>query len=291
VTLGPKSIIGLAVLIPVVALLIAFMVDGLGTFNLFVPKDATSHRVASGIAYGAGPRHSLDIYAPTTPRKNLPVIVFFYGGSWKGGYRQGYEFAGRALAAQGFVVVVPDYRILPEVHYPAFLKDCADAVQWTQAHIAEYEGDPAQIVLAGHSAGAYNAVEIALDPQWLGDNRHALKGVVGIAGPYDFLPLDIPATKAAFGQWPKLEETQPVNHVSADAPPLLLLYGDADTLVKRRNAVNLHAKLNAVGGHATLITYPGVDHIGIMTALSTFYRRKVPVLADLATFAHKVTQK
>jgi acetyl esterase/lipase len=286
---GWKTGLAVALLTPLALLVGAFSYDRLGTFNALVPKDVASRRVATNIAYAQGPRHSLDIYAPVSAGAERPVIVFFYGGSWNSGYRQGYEFAGRALAAQGFVVVIPDYRLVPDVRYPGFLADCASAILWTRAHIGQYGGDGSRIVLAGHSAGAYNAAEVALDPAWLGAQGKAIRGVVGLAGPYDFLPLDVPSTRAAFGQWLRLADTQPVNHVRADAPPMLLLHGLSDTLVRRRNSVNLHAALNAAGGHATLKLYPGIDHIGIMTALSRPYRDAAPVLADVASFAHQVT--
>jgi len=264
-------------------------VDRLGTFNFLLPKDADSRRVAADVAYAAGARHALDIYAPLTVKKNRPVIVFFYGGSWDSGYRQGYEFVGRALAAQGFVVVVPDYRLVPNAQYPDFLRDCADAVRWTHAHIAEYGGDGGKIVLAGHSAGAYNAAEIALDPQWLGADLAEVKGVVGLAGPYDFLPIDGPATRAAFGAWPRLAETQPINHVHKGAPPMLLLHGENDTLVSPKKSVTLAARLTAAGSRALTKFYPQVDHYDIITAFAWPLRTKAPVLIDAARFAHDVT--
>ncbi len=289
--MGWKSSLALAVILPIIALAAIYNYDRLGTFNFFLPKDAGSQRVAENIAYGSGARRTLDVYAPIQPGKNRPVIVFFYGGSWNSGYRQGYAFVGRALAAQGFVVVIPDYRIVPDVRYPAFLQDCADAVRWTRAHVAQYGGDSARIVLSGHSAGAYNAAEIALDPQWLGADGAAIKGVIGLAGPYDFLPLDVASTKAAFGLWPHLADTQPITHVSVDAPPMLLLHGANDTLVRQRNSISLNAKLNAAGGKATLKIYPNTDHIEIVTALAVPFRGKAPVLADMAAFAHSVTEK
>src|SRR3546814_8631076 len=102
---------------------------------------------------------------------------------------------GRAFAAQGFVVAVPDYRLVPKVRFPAFVEDSAAAVKWVRAHIARFGGDPDRIVLAGHSAGAYNAAMLAVDPQWLGPDRAAVKGWATLAGPYEFLPLDTRRTE------------------------------------------------------------------------------------------------
>jgi acetyl esterase/lipase len=264
--------------------------DPLGTFNALMPKDRASARVGEGIAFAAGPRLKLDVYAPRRPRlRPAPVIVFLYGGSWNSGRRQGYAFAGRALAAQGFVVVVPDHRLVPEVRYPEFLEDCAEAVRWARREAGHYGGDGNRIVLVGHSAGAYNAAMLALDPKLLGADREAVRGFAGLAGPYDFLPLDDPSTIAAFGRWPRLAETQPVSHVDRTAPPALLLHGEDDVRVKPRHSQALAARLESVGVAAEAKLYPRLGHVGILTALAVPFRRKAPVLADVALFARKVT--
>jgi len=269
----------------------AFAFDPLGSFNALVPKDRASARVAEGIAFGAGPRLRLDVYAPrATASGPRPVIVFLYGGSWNSGRRQGYAFAARALAAQGFVVVVPDHRLVPEVRYPEFLGDCAAAVRWARREAGRFGGDGGRIVLVGHSAGAYNTAMLALDPGLLGADRTAIRGFAGLAGPYDFLPLDDKSTIAAFGQWPRLAETQPVGHVAAGAPPALLLHGADDVRVKPRNSRALAARLEAAGAEVELKLYPGLGHIGILTALALPFRRKAPVLADVARFAQEVTE-
>jgi acetyl esterase/lipase len=268
----------------------ALMLDPLGTFNALMPKDRASLRVAEGVRYGAGERLKLDVYAPraasTRPR---PVILFIYGGSWNSGRRQSYAFAARALAAQGFVVVVPDYRLVPEVRYPDFLRDCAGALHWTRRHAGAWGGDGERIVVSGHSAGAYNAAMLVLDPGLLGADKAAVRGFAGLAGPYDFLPLDDDSTIAAFGAWPRPAETQPISHASPGAPPVLLLHGEADTRVKPRNSRRLAERLGAAGGDVRLKLYPGLGHVGILTALAMPLRRQAPVLADIAAFAREVT--
>ncbi|HEX8240379.1 MAG TPA: alpha/beta hydrolase [Allosphingosinicella sp.] len=267
----------------------ALLLDPLGSFNFLMPKDRASARVAEGVPYGEGARGKLDVYAPraaaSAPR---PVIVFFYGGSWNSGRRQGYAFAGRALAAQGFVVVIPDYRLVPEVRYPDFLRDGAAAVRWARRNAARFGGDGERIVLAGHSAGAYNAAMLALDPGLLGADRAAVRGLAGLAGPYDFLPLDDEATIAAFGQWPRLAETQPVSHAGPGAPPALLLHGDSDTRVMPRHSRALAARLEKAGADVRLKLYPGVGHVGILADVAIPFRRRAPVLADVAAFGHEV---
>jgi acetyl esterase/lipase len=268
----------------------ALMIDPLGSFNLLMPKDRASALVAEGLSYGEGPRRKLDVYAPraaaASPR---PVIVFFYGGSWNGGRRQGYAFAARALAAQGFVVIVPDYRLVPEVRYPDFLSDCAAAVHWARTNAGAHGGDGERIVLVGHSAGAYNAAMLALDSRLLGADRKAVRGFAGLAGPYDFLPLDDASTIAAFGQWPNAAETQPIRYAAAGAPPALLLHGLDDIRVKPRNSFALAARLKAARVDVRVAPYSGLGHVGILTALAIPFRRQAPVLADVARFAHEVT--
>lgn len=265
----------------------------LRSFNALVPKDGGGARVAHGISYGAGARRLLDVYAPrgrTAPRGPRPVIVFFYGGSWNSGTREGYDFVGRALAARGFVTIVPDYRLVPEVRYPGFIEDGAAAVRWARTHARNHGGDPDRIVLAGHSAGSYIAAMLAVDGRWLGPDRQAVKGFVGLAGPYDFLPFDVAASREAFGVWPDPRETQPVTWAGAGDPPALLLVGDEDTIVRPANSIALAAKLRAAGVAARVIHYRKVGHVGILVSVARPFRGKAPVLADIVTFAETVTR-
>jgi acetyl esterase/lipase len=233
----------------------------------------------------------LDVYAPPGA-VGLPVIVFIYGGSWNSGSKNDYAFAGAALASSGFVSVIPDYRLVPQVRFPDFVEDCAAAVRWAADHAAEYGGDASRIVLVGHSAGAYNVMMLALDAHYLRDagvDASAVRGAIGLAGPYDFLPFDVNATRDAFGAAPDSALTQPVHFARADAPPLLLLWGEADTTVGQRNLRGLDAAIRATGGRVETKTYPGVDHVGIMLALSRPLRGRAPTLADVTAFASRVT--
>jgi acetyl esterase/lipase len=265
----------------------------LKTFNSLVPKDGGTVLAARDQAFAGGPRGRLDLYAPrgTQSGAKLPIIVFFYGGSWNSGAKEGYAFAGRALAARGFLVAVPDYRLVPQVHYPGFIEDGAAAVRWVRANAARFGGDPDRVVLAGHSAGAYNAAMLAYDQRWLGSDHAAIRGFVGLAGPYSFLPLDSPVTRAAFGRSPDLNATQPVTHAGAGDPPALLLVAAQDRLVFPRNSERLAAALQAGGVPAEVRTYDEVGHVGILTAMSRPLRRKAPVVRDLTDFAARVTAR
>jgi acetyl esterase/lipase len=280
--------------IPVILLIMAFSsliaaCSPLRTFNMLVPKDSGVELIERGAAYGPDPRQRADVYRPRALQEPLPIIVFLYGGSWQSGLREGYGFAGRAFASRGFVVAIPDYRLVPQVRFPTFLEDCAAAVRWVRANAARLGADPDRIVLVGHSAGAYNGAMLALDPRWLGEDRKAVRGFAGLAGPYDFLPLDSPATIAAFGRERDLPATQPVGFASAGDPPALLLHGGEDRTVYPRNSRRLAERLQAAGVDATLRLYPDVGHIKIVTSLARPLRGQAPVLRDIEAFARQVT--
>lgn len=274
--------------------MLAFLVAAcspLAIFNTVTPKDGLASPPVRAIAYAGAPRQKLDVYpAPTGARR--PVIVFVYGGGWDSGRRQDYEWAGRAFAAQGFVAVLPDYRLTPEVRFPAFLEDGAASIRWVRDNIVRYGGDPDRIVLVGHSAGAYNVVMLGLDRRWLDGAavpQSAIRGVVGLAGPYDFYPWDADASRNAFGAYPEPLQTQPVTFVRADAPPLLLLHGDIDTTVRARNTRRLEARVLEAGGRVETKIYAGVDHRAIVLALSRPLRGRAATLEDATAFAKRVT--
>src|ERR1700722_332438 len=213
--------------------------------NSFVSRD--DFRLVSGTSYGEGPRRTLDLYLPKSDEAKKPVVVFVCGGDWDSGKKEDYPFVGDALAKRGFIVVIPDYRIYPEVRYPAFLEDGASAVRWTLAHIAAYGGDPDKVSVMGHSAGGYIALMLALDGQWLGANRARIKSAVGLAGPYDFLPLTDPVLKIIFGTEAALARTQPITYVDGKAPPVLLVTGRLDRIVSPGNVTRLAARIRAHG--------------------------------------------
>ena len=250
-----------------------------------------------GQAYGPGPRNKLNIWVPTgtKPSDRLPVVVWLYGGGWYSGERDDYGFAGRALARQGFIVVIPDYRVVPEGHWPDFLQDSAAAVAWTDAHIANYGGDPDRIALSGHSAGAYNAVMLALDPQWMkgaGSDASIIRGVAALAGPYDFLPFEKGGrADVAMGDIRPIERTQPIRFVRGDAPPLWLGHGTADTVVRVGNSQRLAAAMHKAGGLATLRTYDGLSHNDLVMALTAPLSYKGPILPEMTDFLRGATAK
>lgn len=267
----------------------------LAMLNAVGPRDRGAGRVGRDLAYGDDPRQRMDVHAPTpvsTAADGLPVLVFFYGGGWDSGARRLYGWAAQALAAQGFVVFTPDYRLVPQVHFPAFIDDAAAATARAADLAAAYGGDAGRLGVIGHSAGAYLAMMIALDRRYMAavERPDVIRAAAGLAGPYDFLPFDVAASRNAFGQTPDPTLTQPVTFVRADAPPLWLGHGAADTVVHAEDTTILCERMTVVGGACEAKLYPGLDHADLIAAFSPLFRKKAPVLADATTFlqAHLV---
>ena len=238
------------------------------------------YRLDADIPYGSHPRQKLDVYTPEQPRADGTSVIFFYGGSWASGAKGDYLFVGQALAASGITTIVPDYRVYPEVRYPAFLDDGAAATAWAAKQVGIEK-----LFVAGHSAGAYIAVMMVANTPYLaaaGVDRMKLPGGIGIAGPYDFLPLTSRRLREIFGG--DRRETQPIEYARAPLPPLLLLHGTADMTVKPFNSERLAVAWRRAGGKAELKLYPDVDHIDIAGAYSSLLRQRAPTLEDTISF-------
>ncbi|MDA3922139.1 MAG: alpha/beta hydrolase [Salinisphaera sp.] len=239
------------------------------------------------IAYGDLPRQKLDVYVPNKPAAGSPVVVFFYGGSWQEGNKDGYEFVGQALASRGITAVLPNYRLWPQVKFPAFVDDGAAAVAWTKNHIGAYKGDACHLFIAGHSAGAQIGALITMDGHYLanaGMSKHDVSGFIGMAGPYDFAPMTTPVFKKIFAPESNWPASQPINFAGSDDPPMLLLQGEADHTVKPGNTTNLAARVNASGGHAKVKMYPGVNHVMLLAPLAAVLRFKGDELDQIVDF-------
>lgn len=248
---------------------------------------AQRYRLASDLAYGDGARRRADIYTPETLREPAPVVIYLYGGSWNTGEKETYRFIGAALAARGIVTVIPDYSLYPNARFPAFMEDAAQALRWTRDNIGRFGGDPRRIFLIGHSAGGHIATMLAFDRRWLAavglSPERDIAGVIGLAGAYDFA-IDTDLLRGVFGPPANAAETQPLRFVTADAPPLLLLTGDADVKVKPRNTRALADRVREVGGKVRDLYYPGVGHIEIIAAFSPPFRFLAPVGVDIDEF-------
>lgn len=238
-------------------------------------------------AYGDHPRQRLDVYEPDGEARDKPVVVFFYGGRWSSGERAGFKFVAQALTSRGYVAMVPDYRLYPEVRFPDFVEDGALATAWAHDHAADYGGDPARLFLMGHSAGAHIAAMLATDERYLQAVRGSqgwLAGMIGMAGPYEFLPITAADLKDTFGPEEAWPASQPVNFVDGSEPPMLLMHGADDTTVHAEDSEILADRVNAAGGQAALELYPGIGHIRLIGNLALPLRWFAPQLDRIAAF-------
>ena len=247
--------------------------------NSTVPHDGYTRE--RDIAYGPLARQKLDVYRPTTPRADGKSVIFFYGGSWDSGSKDDYIFVGEALAVRGITAILADYRVYPEVRFPTFLEDAAKATRWAADRVG-----PDKLFLMGHSAGGHIALMLATNTPYLaaaGVDRMKLRGVIGISGPYDFLPLTSRKLVDVFGGTNN-PEMEPITFARAPLPPALLLQGMADNTVYPRNAEHLAAAWRAAGAPIELKLYPGVTHIAIIAAFSDLLRAQAPTLADVTAY-------
>lgn len=260
----------------------------LGTLNAVIPS--RGYAINADVAYGPLARQRLDIYRPSSaaPAAGWPVVVFFYGGSWNRGEKADYKFAGEALASRGVLTLVADYRLYPEVRYPDFLKDSALALGYGFKEAARLGGDPKRVFVMGHSAGGYNAAMLALDARWLGEigrKPSELAGFIGLAGPYEFLPMTNPDAQPVFFHPNYPPNTQPIEFANDTAPRTFLGAAAKDSLIDpQRNSVALAAKLQAAGVPVTLKMYERVNHMSLVASLARPLRFLAPTLDDIVAF-------
>jgi acetyl esterase/lipase len=251
---------------------------GVPLLDIAVPRSGYS--VRRDLRYGEGPRAYLDLYVPDALTAAAPVLLFFYGGSWQSGTKNIYRAFGEAFATAGVITAVADYRLYPEVKYPAFVEDGASAFQYLREKTAEYGGDPARLFLCGHSAGAYIAAMLACNPEFGVDH---IRGVIGIAGPYDFLPLYDPALIDIFGG-DRVMTTQPIKYARNKTPPMLLAHGTADKTVGPGNSRRMATRLSEAGNDVTLIEYQGRGHLDIVLSLAHGFRHLTTLREDMLRF-------
>lgn len=271
----------------------AVALTGCSSLTFFVanaPNSFGSFTRTLDHSYGSERRQTLDIYSPRRPSLR-PVVVFFYGGTWSGGRKSDYAFVGTALAAQGYVTVIPDYRVYPEVRFPAFIEDGARAVAWVQRHAREFGGDPDRIVLMGHSAGAQIAALLALDPAYLraaGVHPDSIAALIGLSGPYALEP-DTDRLRAIFGKPFTAADWQPVRFARRSAPPALLLHGLSDRVVYSSQTAKLRDALLAHGDQVETHLYPGRGHADVIASFSVVARFRTPAFRQTIEFLNRLT--
>ncbi|WP_336080049.1 alpha/beta hydrolase [Thalassospira sp. CH_XMU1448-2] len=278
---APRRILGFAAN-SIVAVLLLAGCDKLGAYNKWQAGDFAPD--IADLAYGSGNRQVLDLYLPATTTGPAPLVIWFYGGSWDSGDKAKYAFIAKRFTDLGYAVAIPDYRLVPDVHFPAFVEDAAAAIAFMKNHAVSHPErlQDRPVILAGHSAGAYNAVQVVADPTYLenvGLDENHIAGVIGLSGPYDFYPYDVEATQKAFGQTPATV-SQPVEMNLAKMPPLLLITGNRDHTVFPRNS----RKLAELAPDAKLVEIDETGHAGTLIALGFYLTTNVSVLDPVEQF-------
>lgn len=258
--------------------------------NALAPN--STYELTTGLSYGHQARQKLDVYVParrTQRGDDTPVVVFFYGGSWQNGERDEYRFVGEALASRGFLVVIPDYRTYPSVVFPTFVEDAARAVRWARDHAKAYGGDANRLILMGHSAGAQMVTLLATDTRYL-DAVHVkqqeIAAVVGLAGPYDFLPLQSKVLEQIFPAAIR-DQSQPIRYVTGREPPMWLGVGESDSLVDPGNTERFARRLREMGDEVHVQRYD-LGHLLLLGAFGVPVRTFSTVLDDVATYINSV---
>jgi acetyl esterase/lipase len=258
--------------------------SGQQVLNAFTP--GSGYGLFTDRVYDAGNRLVLDVYAPAGA-DHAPVVVFFYGGRWSRGTKDDYRFAGQALTSKGFVAMIPNYREYPAVKFPAMMQDAAKAVRWSRDNAPRYGGDGQKLFVMGHSSGAHMAALLALDKSWLeavGGKRSWLRGMIGLAGPYDFMPITASDLRDLFGPPERFDQSQPVNFADGDNPPLLLMHGANDDVVQVENTRSLSRAVTKAGGPVTTVIYPDMSHTWIVATMAAPLRGRSDVLDQVGEF-------
>jgi len=245
-------------------------------------------------SYGADPAQRAELWVPQgmASHGGWPLVVFVHGGGWHSGAPEDYRFVARTLGERGIATALVGYRLVPEGRFPAMLEDTAAGIRWTldKAGTGDLNRNP--IALAGHSAGAYNVLMMGLDPQWLrtaGVRPDAIGGIVSMAGPADFYPFTSDSARNALGSAPDPLVTQPIHFARSDAPPILLLHGTADTVVRPRNSRRLAAALRKAGGEVEEREFEGMGHAGIIMGLSKPFAQGGIVREPMVAFLRQAT--
>jgi acetyl esterase/lipase len=264
--------------------------SSLDMVNAFTPSPSG---LPVTLSYGSSERQRVDVYQAG---RRKPLVIFFYGGSWNSGSRTDYRFVARAFNDLGYSVAIPDYRLTPEALYPDFLKDSAQAISLLINRAEEFGADPQRVILVGHSAGAYNAMMVALDQRWLSpEDRQRIRGVIGLASPVNFLPIELPAARLAF-HWPNTpRDSQPIEHVSSSSPPMLFINANNDPLVDPRiNSIAMAEKLRAANVYVEVENFDGplgmINHARLVATLSPTFQFLSPTLDKSRVFIERVTR-
>ncbi len=241
--------------------------------------------------YGNEQRQQLDIYMPERIVAGSPVVVFFYGGSWKRGEKANYAFVGHSLSSKGFITVIPDYRLYPEVTFPAFVEDGARALAWVSEHLEQASNG---VVVMGHSAGAHTAALLALDKSYLAvtdQPSNIISGMIGLAGPYGFNPMKYRSTKPIFADVESIEKTMPITFACSEKLPLLLIHGLDDRVVIPENSRELKRRAYECAGNVEYVELDDIGHYSILLGLSNSFLAEDSIQSSIEIFLHSLSQQ
>ena len=221
-------------------------------------------RVVKDVAYlqnanYADNKDKLDLYLPdgeserTRPATGLPVIVSFYGGALTAGDKNQQTFVGRRFAAAGIATAVVNYRLTPAVMHPGHIQDAAASFAWMKRHIAEYGGNPDQVFIIGHSAGAYLVSLLSTDERYLAAQKLSLRDIRGVVPVSAFYWVERTGVapdrdKRVWGTDEKVwVDASPAHHLHTGIAPTLILYADGDEEWRRQQNTEMAEAMKAAG--------------------------------------------
>lgn len=261
---------------------------------------ANTPGITKNIGYGRNDREKLDVYQPTA-QGTYPVLIWVHGGSWTSGSKELYATVAQKVLPENVVVVIPNYSIelSQRVSSPPLVfeqaQQIADAFAWAREHIQLFDGDPNRIILGGHSAGAHLTGLVTLDPSYLAKRNHSpneICGWYGVSGPYslgaqliyerNIKHRDPTLLFQVFGSEANFERGSPTTYVRPDAPPILLIHGDADDTVPVSVAQNMQTALLHQGATSQLKVYPNTTHTSIL--FDALAQDKPKLVQDIVAF-------
>lgn len=288
-----KLIYILLIIIGLIALLVyvkGLYGIGMGILNTSLKMTQTTTRI-SDISFGTEDWQTLDVYPQPVSNKLAPVMVFIHGGGWHWGNKNEYYFIADAFYKLGYTVVVPNYTKYPQGRFPDFIYDGAKALAWAKQNINKYNGNPKQIFLSGHSAGAHTGALLVSDDQYLqsvGMIKSDIKAFIGIAGPYNFTPV-WPQYIETFGP-ENFEAMKASTHIDGSEPPMLLLHAKGDEAV---GLFNFNTLLNDLKTHNVLVKShlyeQDINHISIILKLHPWFAGEFTIAKDIHHFTQSVS--
>ena len=242
------------------------------TLNRLTPRQG--YEVETQLAYGLKARQRFDLFKSNQPKSHRPLIVFVHGGAWLHGDKKDYFFIGEAFAKEGYDVVVMNYHLAPEHIFPASVDDLHVLLNYLQHSEKKHDISIDNIVLMGHSAGAFNVMSSMYYPSTTGIKPEIqIRGIIGLAGPYHFDYKDDPICADAFDQSVPYQQVMPYYFVEHRQTKHYLVVAEKDTIVGHYNSHDLDRVLKEYGNHSQLLVVPKLGHITLIGSLSSLFSK------------------